>query len=67
MFFKTFADLHLVPVLVKAILDVQLCSYHAHPGPAEAFTNCKLFCSSKQVAQEQSQAVSDFGLHSSPS
>lgn len=38
----------------------------AHPGTAEAATNC-IACSSKQLAEDQSQAVSYIGLHQSPS
>ena len=63
----TFADLHPYPVLVKADLGVQLGPSYVYPAPAEAATNYELLCSSKQVAQSQSLAAPDIGLHQSSS
>ena len=66
-YLETTVDLPPSVVLVKANLGGQLGPSHVHPGPAETVTNCVSFCSSKQVAQSQSQALSDIGLHQNPS
>ena len=55
------------PVLVKSCLCAKLGLSHVYPCLAEAATNCGSLCSSKQVAQDQSQAASDIDLCYSPS
>ena len=53
--------------MTEAKLGQRLGPCHIHLGPAEAATNCGSLCSSKQVAQDQSQAASDIDLCYSPS
>lgn len=43
------------------------CLSYTHPAPAEAVTYCGLLFSFRQVAQGQSQAVSDTDQHQNPS
>ena len=62
-----FADLPQDLVLVGDSLGALLGVSHIHPGIAKIATNCGQLCSSKPVAQGQSQAVSDIDLHQSPS
>lgn len=62
-----FADLQLALVLMEPSFGTQLGPSHSHQGPAKAATNCGSLCSSKQVAQCQSQAESEIDLHWSSS
>ena len=60
-----FTDLSPSFVLVEADLGAQLDHSCEHTGSAEAVTKCRSLCSSKQVAQGQSQAASEIGLYES--
>ena len=54
-------------MLVKAGFGAQLGFSCAHLDPAEAAKNYGSLCSTKEVVQGHSQAVSEIGLHQSTS
>ena len=57
------ADLPLDSALGEAGLGAELGPSHTHPCPAEGAINCGSFCSSKNVSQNKSFALSDIDLH----